>query len=119
MDTKRLRQYMSYPNDFSVITEKIFKDLITDYDKLQADVKQTDIYLDEARTKIKQFGEQNRWTTVDDVPENFKWEDFYVTLDNCGDRPKIMKAQEFWLDEGSEVEFFINRPITLPTGKDK
>ena len=63
--------------------------------------------------------ESYRWIPANKPPENLRdkpteaaWKTWYETLDYEDEIPKAMQAEQIWLNEGSEVEYY--RLLILP-----
>ncbi len=73
-------------------------------------------------SQIKAFTaelESYRWIPANKPPENLRdkpteaaWKTWYETLDYEDEIPKAMQAEQIWLNEGSEVEYY--RLLILP-----
>lgn len=62
-----------------------------------------------------------QWVSVEDMPDflmqpypasDSEWETEFFTLDHCATKAEIKSAQEIWLNEDSEVEYY--KPLFLP-----
>ncbi len=58
---------------------------------------------------------KHRWIPADNPPENIDWEEYYLVLEESGTKPMVMQAQQIWLDEGSEIAWYMPIP-DLPKG---
>ena len=77
--------------------------------------------LNQARLLIenKRLREENRWIPADEPPKEVMvspdkadWKIYFYVLKYDAKVPEIMTAEQIWMDEGSEVEYY--KPIILP-----
>ena len=78
-----------------------------------------EILLKSIKNKYQVDLDKHRWIPADEPPENLRnnpteteWKTWYETLDYEDKIPKFMQAEQIWLNESSEVEYY--RPIILP-----
>jgi hypothetical protein len=81
---------------------------IKEYEDMKVQIEQLQAELD-----------KRRWIPADEPPAAFAsspkdsdWNKKYYTLDDSAEIPEIKTAGEIWLDEDSEVEFYME--IILP-----
>ena len=58
------------------------------------------------------------WIEADDPPKELNWEKYWLVMEESGTVPKIMRADEIWMDEGSEIEYYSPIPL-LPDRKEQ
>ena len=74
--------------------------------------------------KLQAELDKHRWIPADETPDSLRespapseWKVSYYVLEYGALVPSIMTAEQIWLDEGSEVEYY--KPIILPKEKGK
>ena len=60
---------------------------------------------------IDKFQAQLRWIPADDPPKKFAWQEYFFVLKDGSGIPEVMQAQQIWLDEGSDVTYYMRIPL--------